>query len=354
MITYISKHPQLPDGIPFLPAINGLPFYKDGPNLMAYLREFRAVAREYGALQIGEAPMTPVRTALTYLTGEDRVLDMMIQFDTMMADCVMTEYVHHPFSLRKLKRAFSKWQLALAGKAWNALYLENHDHPRVISRYGSEKYWRESGTMLAAAYLFQQGTPFIYQGQEIGMTNIRLNSIEEYRDVATVNAYRRFFRFQSVKKRLRRIHNSSRDSARTPMQWNGSENAGFSPVKPWFTVNPNYPDINAEKEERDGQSILNFYRKCLHLRKHSPALLRGDYREYCPRSRRLYLYERRSPEERILIACSFSPKEQHWKLPKGSREKDGELLLCNYPDGTAAGLLRPYETRVLRFAGETE
>ncbi len=349
VITYISKHPQLPDGIPFLPGINGLPFYKDGPNLMAYLREFRAVAREYGAVQIGEAPMTTVKTALTYLTGEDRVLDMMIQFDTMMADCIVTEYVHLPFSLIRLKRAFSKWQKALAGKAWNALYLENHDHPRVISRYGSERFWRESGTMLAAAYLFQQGTPFIYQGQEIGMTNIRLGSIEEYKDVSSINAYHRFFTHRPKEKRLRRIHQSSRDSARTPMQWSGSGFAGFSTVQPWFAVNPNYPAVNVETEEKDPQSILNFYRKCLRLRKSSAALLKGDYREYCPLRRRLYMYERRYRSECVLVVCSFSAREQAWRLPKGFAKGSGVLLLCNYPEEGVPGRLRPYEALVLRF-----
>ncbi len=349
VITYISKHPQLPDGIPFLPAINGMPYYKDGPNLMDYLREFRAVAREYGALQIGEAPMTPVRTALTYLTGEDRVLDMMIQFDTMTADCIMTEYVHLPFSLRRLKRAFSKWQRALAGKGWNALYLENHDHPRVISRYGSERYWRESGTMLAAAYIFQQGTPFIYQGQEIGMTNIRLDSIEAYQDVASINAYHRFFRHQSKEKRLRRIHRSSRDSARTPMQWSGEAYAGFSTVKPWFAVNPNYPEVNVAREEGDPLSILNFYRSCLRLRKSSSALLWGDYREYLPRHRHIYLYERSDAAERILVVCSFSATEQTWKLPDGYAPEAGTVLLCNYAGEATPGRLRPYETQILRF-----
>ena len=349
VITYISKHPQLPDGIPFLPGINGLPLYKDGPNLMAYLREFRAVAREYGAVQIGEAPMTPVKTALTYLTGEDRVLDMMIQFDTMMADCIVTEYVHLPFSLIRLKRAFSKWQKALAGKAWNALYLENHDHPRVISRYGSERFWRESGTMLAAAYLFQQGTPFIYQGQEIGMTNIRLGSIEEYKDVSSINAYHRFFTHRPKEKRLRRIHKSSRDSARTPMQWSGSGFAGFSTVQPWFAVNPNYPAVNVETEEKDPQSILNFYRKCLRLRKSSAALLKGNYREYCPLRRRLYMYERRYRSECVLVVCSFSAREQAWRLPKGFAKGSGVLLLCNYPEEGVPGRLRPYEALVLRF-----
>ena len=349
VITFISKHPQLPDGLPYLPAINGLPYYKDGPNLMQYLREFRAVAQEYGALQIGEAPMTPIKTAMTYLTGKDRVLDMMIQFDTMMADCFMTEYVHLPFSLPRLKRAFSKWQHALAGKGWNALYLENHDHPRVISRYGSEKFWRESGTMLAAAYIFQQGTPFVYQGQEIGMTNIRLGSIEEYQDVATINAYHNFRRRQPVEKRLRHIHLASRDSARTPVQWDGSDNAGFSPVKPWFSVNPNYREVNVEKEEADAQSILNFYRRCLRLRKSSDTLLWGDYREYFPRHRSLYVYERSCRNERILIVCSFSERAQDWTLPKGYSPEGCTLLLGNYEGGTAEGKLRPYETRVLRW-----
>ncbi len=349
VITFISKHPQLPDGLPFLPVINGMPFYKDGPNLMTYLREFRAVALEYGAVQIGEAPMTPVKTAVNYLTGKDRVLDMMIQFDTMMADCFMTEYIHHPFSLPKLKRAFTKWQNALAGTGWNALYLENHDHPRVISRYGSEQFWRESGTMLAAAYLFQRGTPFIYQGQELGMTNIRLGSIEEYQDVATINTYHSFRRRQPEQKRLKHVHIASRDSARTPVQWSGEENAGFSPVKPWFAVNPNYREINAEKEEGDPESILNFYRRCLRLRKGSDTLLWGDYREYFPLHPQLYVYERSYGTERILVVCSFSGKELSWQLPGGYAWEGSALLLCNYREAPRRGLLRPYETQVLRW-----
>ncbi|MBR4744456.1 MAG: alpha-glucosidase [Oscillospiraceae bacterium] len=353
VITFISKHPQLPDGIPFLPAINGLPFYKDGPNLMTYLRQFREVAKEYGALQIGEAPMTPVKTALRYLTGEDRVLDMMIQFDTMMADCFMTEYIHHGFRLKKLKRAFSRWQNALAGKAWNALYLENHDHPRVISRYGSEKYWRESGTMLAACYLFQQGTPFIYQGQEIGMTNIRLPSIEHYQDVASINAYHSYHKREPEEKRMRRIHVSSRDSARTPMQWNGGPNAGFTDaqVRPWFAVNPNYPEVNAEREEGDPSSILNFYRRCLRLRKNNKTLLSGSYREYCKGSRKFYVYERYAEDERILVICSFSDHEEKIRLPKGYDGQTAELVLDNYPKPESGifSPFRPYEVRVLRW-----
>ena len=275
VITFISKVKDLPNGISWLPAINGLPYYKDGPKLMDYLHEFREVAKEYNAIQIGEAPMTPVKTALTYITGEDRVLDMMIQFDTMMADCILTEYVWHRFSLRKLKWAFSKWQNTLQGKAWNALYLENHDHPRVINRYGSIRYWRESGTCLASSYIFQQGCPFIYQGQEIGMTNIHLPSIDMYEDIASKNAYHTFHKRESEEMRLRRIHISSRDSSRTPVQWDNSKNAGFSEAKPWFYVNPNYKKVNAAAEEEDPNSILNFYRKCLALRKSTDTLIYG-------------------------------------------------------------------------------
>ena len=352
VITFISKHTELPDGLPFLPAINGLPYYNNGPNLMKFLREFREVAREYGAVQIGEAPFTTLPMALKYTSGKDRVLDMMIQFDVMTADCFLTEYVHHPFSLLKLKKAFSKWQYALEGKAWNALYLENHDHPRVISRYGSERYWRESGTMLAAAYLFQKGTPFIYQGQELGMTNIRLENIDQYEDVASKNAYHTFFTFLPEKKRLERIYRASRDSARTPVQWSDGPNAGFSEAEPWFCVNPNYKKINARAQEADRNSILWFYRKCLALRKKSDTLLWGTYRDVLPLSRNLFVYERAYRGERILVACSFADRELTWRLPRGYDPKQATLLLDNYPKGRKLGRLRPYEAQVLVFPAD--
>ena len=354
VITFISKDERLPNGLPLLPVINGMPFYKDGPNIMRYLAEFRAVAREYGAIQIGEAPMTGVKSALRYVGGEDRVLDMIIQFDPMMADCFLTEYLHHRFSLRKLKRAFSRWQVGLAGRAWNALYLENHDHPRVISRYGSTRFWRESGTMLAAAYLFQQGCPFIYQGQEIGMTNIHLPTIDHYLDVASKNIYHMFHRREPEEKRMRRIHLSSRDSARTPVQWTDGPNAGFSPVEPWFYVNPNYREINAAAQEEQEDSILNFYRRALALRKNSEVLRRGDYREYCRRSRKLYMYERTWQGQRVLVICSFFPGDQTYKLPGGWDAGHAELLLDNYTDESRIGALRPYEAQVLRWNGSPD
>ncbi len=368
VINFISKKEGLPNGIPFLPAVNGMPYYKDGPHIHEYLAEFRKVCEEYDCFQLGEGPMTTVKSAMKYLTGPTKSLDMMFSFDHMMADCLYTEYIHRPFSLIKLKKAFSKWQYALAGKGWNALYLENHDHPRIISRYGSEHFWRESGTMLAASYIFQQGTPFIYQGQEIGMTNIRLMSIDQYVDVSSITNYQTYHLKEDPERRLHRIHLSSRDSARTPVQWDDTENAGFSEARPWFYVNPNYKRVNVKREERDPDSILNFYRKCLALRKSSRTLIYGTYTEHFPDDKNIYMYERSLDGESYLIICSFSRLPVKAHKPSKFAGRHGELVLCNYPKEPVSyngvfdhieqelseielrkGYLRPFETRVYRY-----
>ena len=348
VINFISKKEGLPNGLPFIPVINGMPYYKDGPHIHEYMAEFREVCNDYDCFQIGEGPMTTVNSALKYLSGENKSLDMMISFDHMMADCFFTEYLHRPFSLVKLKKAFSKWQYRLEGKAWNSLYLENHDHPRIISRYGSERYWRESGTMLAVCLLFQKGTPFIYQGQEIGMTNIRLRSIEHYNDVSSKTNFYRYNLKDELSKRLKRIHLSSRDSARTPMQWNSSKYAGFSKVRPWFYVNSNYKKINVAAEDDDPYSILNFYRKCLDIRKHSKTLIYGRYKEYYPSDRKIYMYERSYKDIRYLVVCSFSKHAEKLRLPAEYRKKKGQILLCNYP-GSQPAFMRPYEARIYRL-----
>ncbi len=383
VINFISKKEGLPNGLPFLPAVNGMPYYKDGPHIHEYMAEFREVCDGYDCFQLGEGPMTTVKSAMKYLTGPTKSLDMMFSFDHMMADCFYTEYMHRPFSLRKLKKAFSKWQYALDGKGWNALYLENHDHPRIISRYGSDHFWWESGTMLAASYIFQQGTPFIYQGQEIGMTNIHLMSIDQYVDVSSKTNYYTYHLKEDPERRLHRIHLSSRDSARTPMQWDNTENAGFSTVRPWFYVNKNYKKINVAAEEADEYSILNFYRKCLKLRKESNTLIFGRYKEYFPRDKSLYVYERALGNEVYVIVCSFSRLPVKLRLPDKYPESEGELVLCNYPEDAwkyksvmqqhkgnlrkevdeiveqvqedvesfelKHGMLRPYEARVYRY-----
>lgn len=348
VITFISKAQNLPDGLPFIPAANGMPYYKDGPHIHEYLSEFREVCKEYDCFQLGEGPMTTTKSALLYMNGENKVLDLMFHFDHMMADCIFTEYIQRPFKLTRLKRAFRKWQKELNGRAWNTLYLENHDHPRVISRYGNEKFHRESGTMLAVCYLFQQGTPFVYQGQEIGMTNIRLDSIDKYIDVSSKNNYHNFHLKDSVAKRLARIHASSRDSSRTPMQWDSSENAGFTTGTPWFYINPNYNKINVADEEKDPQSILNFYRKCLKYRKKSEVALWGDYAEYYKSSERLFVYRRSYKNKYLLIVCSFSPHKLKWHNIREFRGKKGHLAICNYKN-PKRGILKPYEARVYEY-----
>ncbi|MBQ9512199.1 MAG: alpha-glucosidase [Lachnospiraceae bacterium] len=366
VITFISKKEGLPDGLPFIPVINGMPHYKDGPNLMSYLKEFREVCREYNAFQIGEGPMTTVSSVLRYTTGEGKVLDMMFSFDHMLADCLFTQFVRRPFSLIKLKKAFSKWQHALNQKGWNALYLENHDHPRIVSRYGSNRFRRESACMFAACYLFQKGTPFIYQGQEIGMTNIRLRDINHYADLSSRMNFKTHFQHENDEKRMRRIHHSSRDSSRTPMQWSAKRYAGFSTVKPWFYINRNYKEVNVAAQENDSASVLNFYRRCLSLRKHSKTLLWGEYKEYEPGNEHIYLYERSLGDVRYLVLCSFSHISRTVALPRPYRDRKLYLMLCNYEQGAwdekarddhfaALGsvlphriTLQPYETRVYR------
>ena len=348
VITFISKAKNLPDGLPFIPAANGMPYYKDGPHIHEYLSEFREVCKEYDCFQLGEGPMTTTKSALLYMNGENKVLDLMFHFDHMMADCIFTEYIQRPFKLTRLKRAFRKWQKELNGRAWNTLYLENHDHPRVISRYGNEKFHRESGTMLAVCYLFQQGTPFVYQGQEIGMTNIRLDSIDKYIDVSSKNNYHNFHLRDSVAKRLARIHASSRDSSRTPMQWDSSENAGFTTGTPWFYINPNYNKINVADEEKDPQSILNFYRKCLKYRKKSEVALWGDYAEYYKASEHLFVYRRSYKNKYLLIVCSFSPHKLKWHNIREFRGRKGHLAICNYKN-PKRGILKPYEARVYEY-----
>ena len=353
VINFISKPEGLPDDTPVLPAAKGLRFYKEGPHLREYLAQFRKVAREYDALQIGEMPETGAKRALSYLEGESGMLDMIFNFEHMQADCFKTEYLHRPFSLVKLKRAFSRWQSVLNGKAWNALYLENHDHPRVVSRYGSEKHHRESATMLAVSYLFQKGTPFVYQGQEIGMTNIALPTIDDYKDLSAKNNYVRYFTREPEEKRMARIHVSSRDSARTPVQWTDGEHAGFSSAEPWFQINPDYKEINVAAQEKDPDSVLHFYRKCLKLRKESNTLLYGDYREYYPRHDRIYFYVRSWKTIHYLVVCNFSDRTVPVKLPARYAGRKLYPVLSNYaqtgqPSRQDAFTMRPYEARVVR------
>lgn len=354
VVTFIAKAPGLPNSYPRLPIANGMKYFSNRPEVYGYLKEFRdEVLKNYDCFTVGESPLTNADIALRYVTeGEGQVLNEMIAFSHMEADCFMTDMLRLPFSLRKMKRAFSDWQYKLAGRGWNALYIENHDHARIISRYGSEDYPVESGKLLAAMYILQRGTPFIYQGQEIGMTNIRLPEIDMYKDVASHNNYRIFSRLVGKKKAMELLKDTSRENARTPVQWDSTANAGFSSAEPWFPVNPNYTAVNVAQQEADSHSLLNFYRQLLAYRKSEPLVLYGDYRELRPRDRHFYVYERSYQGRRLLVICHFSSRPHRFKAPEGTELSRGELLFSNYPGSPLQGqgfTARPWELRVYRF-----
>ena len=345
VITYISKAEGLPDDHLF-PIYKGMPKYNHGPHIHEYLAEFkRDVLDHYDCFTLAEAPLVWPKQALKYIDEQTGQIDMMIQFQCQTADCLFTDYLPTKFSLRRMKKAFSDWQYKLEGKAWNMLYLENHDHPRIVTRYGSEKFQAESAKALAVSYLFQKGTPFLYQGQEIGMTNWRPESADMYRDVQTLYTYNHSNLNKPLQVRLEKMWRSSRDGARSPVQWDSSPNAGFTTGTPWFYVNQNYPEINVEKQNTDPNSVLNFYRKAISLRKTLPVVKEGIYKEHFHSHPKQYIYSREMEGQKLLVICAFSDKSQKMKLPKGFDLTTAECILHNYPRCNSS-ILRPYETRV--------
>ena len=297
--------------------------------------------------------MVSPRQALKYIDEKRGQMDMMIQFQSMCADCLYTDYAHTAFSLRRLKRVWDLWQRKLRGKAWNMLYLENHDHPRVISRYGSEQYREQSGKALAAAYLFQQGTPFVYQGQEIGMRNCAYASMDDYNDVSTHNQYNRALADGfSPEEALRLVQLESRDNARTPFQWDDTENAGFTTGKPWLKVNPNYTGLNAAQEERDEDSVLTWYKKMIGLRLHSQwseLISEGTFAPAYREEKNLIAYRRSFEGKTLLVLCNMQPEERELTLVAAP----GQVLADNYKEAAFTGntvRLRPYEVLIAEEA----
>ena len=355
VITYIAKADGLPSAKVKLPAATGMQYYTNLPKVHDYLAEFkRDVLDFYDCFTVGEGPRMEPEVALSYVReGKDKVLDMMINFAHMEADCFITDFLQRPFDLIKLKKAFTKWQTKMYGKGWNALYMENHDHPRIISRYGSEKYRVESGKSIAASYLFQRGTPFVYQGQEIGMINTPLPSLDDYKDIMVKNNAR-IARSLGLSKEtvLKLAQKASRDNARTCMQWSGAPNAGFTSGKPWFVVNSNYKDINVESQLDDPDSILNFYRDALQFRRDNPVIIYGDYVEHMPKSKELYVYERNLAGKKLLVICSYSEKCVRFDAPEGITLDETKQVFGNYDNNFVISngfTTRPYEMRVYLF-----
>lgn len=352
VITFISKKEGLPNGFP-IPSACGIENYMDGPNIHEYLQEYREVTDNYDCFTVGEAPMMTPEKALKYIGESHKELDLMFHFQHMEADCFIMDFFQTKFNLKKMKRAFSSWQEKVNGKAWNTLYIENHDHPRIISRYGSEKYRTESGKMLANMYMLQQGTPFIYQGQEIGMVNTRLESLDEYVDCFVKNNYAVGMKMHLGEKRcFENAVKSTRDNSRTPVQWDSTENAGFSTGAPWFPVNKNYKEINARAEAENPNSVLNHYKALIKFKKENEVAIYGDYKEHYKNSDKLFVFERNYNGKRLLVINSFTEENVAFEAPKGFNLEEGKAILCNYENPTVQNngfKTRPYETRVYVF-----
>lgn len=355
VITFISKREGLPSSPYYLPVATGIENYMHGPHLDEYLMEFRKeVLDKYDCMTVGEAPMMTTKRALHHIAeGENQQLNMMFHFEHMAADCLFYSWLKTDFSLKKLKKVYSRWQKELYGKGWNALYIENHDQPRIINRYGSTKYRVESAKTLATMYICQSGTPFIYQGQEIGMLNMPLDDINDYVDVSTLNNYKVAKALLGEKKAMELVHYASRDNARTPVQWSDEKNAGFTTAeKTWFFVNPNYTEINVASQENDPDSILNYYRKLLKFRKENDIVIYGSYEEFYKNSNDLFVYARYLDNKKLLVVLSFSEKNVSFTAPKGFNLGEGKLMLNNYEHCGVVNnsfSLRPYECRVYLF-----
>ena len=352
VITFISKREGLPSSPYWFPVGTGIENYMHGPHLDEYLLEFRRdVLDKYDCMTVGEAPMMTTKKALHHIAeGENQQLNMMFHFEHMGADCMVYSWLKTKFNLKKLKKVYTRWQKDLYGKGWNALYVENHDQPRIINRYGSVKYRVESAKMLATMYICQSGTPFIYQGQEIGMLNLELEDINGYKDVSTINNYAVAKKLLGEKKAIELAKYASRDNARTPVQWSAEKNAGFTTGdETWFFVNPNYTEINVASQENDPDSILNYYRQLLKFRKEHDIVIYGEYEEFYPESKDLFVYARYLDAQKMLVVNSFSENNVAFKAPEGFDLADAQLMLHNY---TSCGVcnngftLRPYETRV--------
>ena len=361
VITYISKVEELPDDSPLKPAARGMRFYDHGPHVHDYLRQFRHdVLDDYDCMTVGEAPMISPEKALEYCAeGPDQELDMMFTFEHMSADCLFTDWIPRPFDLRSYKQALGRWQTGLAEGAWNSLYIENHDHPRIISRYGSERWRVESGKSLACSYLFLRGTPFVYQGQEIGMVNTLLTRVEDSADVSTFNQIGRMRKLGVPEEAcLSLVNRASRDHARTPVQWSAKPGAGFvggdGTAEPWYPINPNYEEINVEAAEADPASILAFYRAAIALRRRLAVVREGSYRELKRASQSLYAYLREMDGQRLLVVCSFTDALTYFSAPANFDLDAAELCLQGYADAPTKGngfFLRPYECRVYLLEG---
>ena len=321
----------------------------NGPRLHEYLRELsRETFQKADLVTVGEAWGATTELAKLYSNPDNSELSMVFQFEHICLDQIegKEKWDLAPLPFMKLKEVFARWQTQLCGRGWNSLFWNNHDLPRIVSRWGNDGQYRvESAKMLAILLHGLQGTPYIYQGEELGMTNVQFG-IEDYRDIETLNLYReRLEKGYSREEIMRSVYAKSRDNARTPMQWNDEETAGFTQGTPWLKVNPNYTEIHAAAQVNDGDSVFACYRKLVHLRKEYPVFVDGDFRLLLEDDENIFAYTRTNKDSRLLVICNFYDRTVSFSLEEDI--SDMELLATNYRETGSAGTLRPYEARML-------
>ncbi|MBB5234140.1 glycoside hydrolase family 13 protein [Deinococcus budaensis] len=358
-INMLSKPPELPDAAPRAGQayILAEEHFLNGPRLMEYLREMRdRVLSPYDVLTVGETPGVTPELGAAYTHETEGVLSMLFQFEHMGLDSDPThptpKWTKVPWALSDLKRITTRWQQALHGQGWNSLYLSNHDVPRLVSRFGDDGAYRVPSAKLLATFLHTlQGTPYVYQGDEIGMTNVQFSRIEEYRDIDALNHYQEQVveRHRDPAEVLRDIHAKGRDNARTPMHWDASPHAGFTTGTPWIGVNPNHTEINVEAALRDPDSIFWYVRDLIRLRRTHRVMVDGRYDLHLPDHPSIYAYTRTDEHQQMLVVLNFSAAPVVVDVPQEVRRPATRLLLANYlaPGHLEPTLeLRAFEARV--------
>lgn len=357
VISLISKPEGLPDGVP---GENG---YADsgcanGPHVHEYLKEMnKKVLSHYNLITVGEASGVTLEEAKKYASADGSELNMVFQFEHVGSgpegNNRFGKWDSHKMSLPVWKKILSKWQTGLEGKAWNSLFLANHDQPRSVSWFGNDsaEYREISAKMLATCLHMMQGTPYVYQGEELGMCNAYFDKLEDYRDIESLNAYKELTETCGVSHEemmgyLKRI---SRDNARTPMQWDDSANAGFTTGTPWIKVNSNYKTVNAKQQTTDPDSVFSYYKELIRLRHENDIIVYGEYELLEPQNEELFIYTRTWNNEQLMVLCNFTDKDV--VIPAAVMAQipaDAQILISNHV-GNLEAVLRPYEARVYRY-----
>ena len=350
VISMISKDPSFPDG----PVEDGLygslaPYVCNGPHVHEYLQEMnRRVLSHYDLLTVGEAAGVTIEEAQKYANNDGTELGMVFQFEHVdLIRGPIGKWSDQKPKLRDFRRVMNKWQYELEGKAWNSLFLDNHDQPRVVSRFAndSEQYRVVSAKMIATCLHMLKGTPYVYQGEELGMTNAYFDRLEDYRDIESINAFHQYVDsgLVTAEDMMRYLKEISRDNARTPMQWDASPNAGFTTGTPWIRVNPNYKEINAAACTADPDSVFHYYQELIRLRHTLPIIVYGTFRGLLEDSETIYAYQRLLDGQVLTVACNFTDQEQACDLCEDPAARE---LISNYKTHKT-GTLQPYEARVI-------